>query len=59
MLSTRTQKAREMRSRQSNLMSDIENMDVMLGNYLRKELDSNLEDEVPRWTLSPTDLGWT
>ena len=33
MPSTRKQKAREKRSRQSDVMSDIENMDVMLGNY--------------------------
>ena len=33
MPSTRKQKAREKRSRQSDVMSDIENLDVMLGNY--------------------------
>ena len=32
MLSTRKQKAREKRSRQSHVMSDIENFDVVLGN---------------------------
>ena len=30
---TRKQKAREIRSRQSHEMSNIENMDVMLGNF--------------------------
>ena len=33
MPSTRKQKATEKRSRQSNVMSDIENLDVMLGNF--------------------------
>ena len=33
MPSTRKQKAKEKRSRQSDVMSDIENLDVMLGNY--------------------------
>ena len=33
MPSTRKQKAKERRSRQSDLMSDIENLDVMLGSY--------------------------
>ena len=35
MPSTRKQKAREKRSRQSDVMSDIENLDVMLGSYQR------------------------
>ena len=35
MPSTRTQKAKEKRSRQSDVMSDIENLDVMLGSYQR------------------------
>ena len=33
MPSTRKQKAREKRSKQSDVGSDIENLDVMLGNY--------------------------
>ena len=37
MPSTRKQKAREKRSRQSDVMSDIENLDVMLGNYQENE----------------------
>ena len=37
MPSTRKQKAREKRSRQSDVMSDIENLDVRLGNYQENE----------------------
>ena len=33
MPSSRKQKAREKRSRKSDVMSDIENLEVMLGNY--------------------------
>ena len=33
MPSTRKQKAKEKRSRQSDVMSDIVNLDVMLGSY--------------------------
>ena len=36
MPSTRKQKAREKRSRQSDVMSDIENLNVMLGSYQRE-----------------------
>ena len=36
MPSTRKQKAREKRSRQSDVMSDIENLDVILGSYQRE-----------------------
>ena len=39
MPSTRKQKAKEKRSRQSDVMSDLENMDILLGNYPRKELE--------------------
>ena len=39
MPSTRKQKAREKRTRQSDVMSDVENLDVMLGTYTRNELD--------------------
>ena len=42
MPSTRKQKAREKRSRQSDVMSDIENLDVMLGNYQK---DDQVRDE--------------
>ena len=37
MPSTRKQKAKEKRSRQSDVMSDIENLDVMLGKYQENE----------------------
>ena len=36
MPSTRKQKAREKRSRQSNVMSDIQNLDAILGNFQGK-----------------------
>ena len=42
MPSTRKQKARERRSRQLDLMSDVENVDIMLGSYSR---DENGNDE--------------
>ena len=35
MPSTRKQKAKEKRARQIDVMSDIENLDVMLGSYSR------------------------
>ena len=41
MPSTRKQKAKQRRSRQVDLMSDTENVDVILGSYSRNELDSN------------------
>ena len=44
MPSTRKQKAKERRSRQVDLMSDVENLDVMLGAYSRDELGSNSRD---------------
>ena len=42
MPSTRKQKAKEKRSRQSDVMSDIENLDVMLGSYQRD--NSEMQD---------------
>ena len=58
MPSTRKQKAKEKRSRQSDVLSDIENLDVMLGSYQRDssevrdraseneiELESNRREE--------------
>ena len=44
MPSTRKQKAKERRSRQVDLMSDTENLDIMLGFYSRNELESNSID---------------
>ena len=49
MSSTRKQKAREKRSRHSDVMSDIENLDVMLGNYQES-------DQVRDENLSNTDF---
>ena len=45
MPSTRRQKAKEKRSRQSDVMSDLEKIDKMLGNYSRNELDSQLGEK--------------
>ena len=46
MPSTRKQKAREKRSRKSRVMSDIENLDILLGNYQESDQvrDENLND---------------
>ena len=44
MLSNRKQKAKERRSRQADLMSGVENLDVMLGSNSRNAEKSNSED---------------
>ena len=44
MPSTRKHRAKERRSRQADIMSDVENLDVMLGSCSRNELESNSED---------------
>ena len=44
MPSSREQKAKEKQQRQSDLMSDIENLDVMLGTYSRNELAEERND---------------
>ena len=47
MPSTRKQKAKEKRSRQSDVMSDIENLDVMLGNYANSDIrDREIVDQI-------------
>ena len=48
MPSTRKQRAKERRSRQLDIMSDTENLDVMLGSYPRNELgnDSDRDGEI-------------
>ena len=46
MPSTRKQKAREKRSRQSDVMSDLENMNVMLGNYQENQSDVDSNENV-------------
>ena len=56
MPSTRKQKAREKRSRQSDVMSDLENVDIMLGNYSRNELDSQLGERETELDLESNGL---
>ena len=51
MLSTRKQKAKEKRSRQSDVMSDIENLDVMLGNYVNSDIRG--QDTVDQIEIDP------
>ena len=46
MPSTRKQKAREKRSRQSDVMSDLENINVMLGNYPENQSEVDLNENV-------------
>ena len=47
MPSTRKQKAKERRSRQLDMLSDVENVDVMLGSYSRDDEENNIsENEV-------------
>ena len=46
MPSTRKQKAREKRSRQSDVMSDMENLNAMLETYSRNGVDSQLSENV-------------
>ena len=56
MPSTRKQKAREKRSRQSDVKSDLENLDIMLGNYSRNELDSQLGERETALDLESNGL---
>ena len=44
MPSTRKQKAKEKKSKQLDVMSDLENMDLMLGAYSRNVLGSSQDD---------------
>ena len=47
MHSTSKQKAKEKRSRQSDVMSDIENLDEMLGNYANSDIrDQDTLDQI-------------
>ena len=47
MPSTRKQKAKERRSRQLDMLSDVENVDIMLGSYSRDYEENNVsENEV-------------
>ena len=59
MSSTRRQKAKEKRSRQSNMMSDLEDMNVMLGNYPGNSSDEELNENIeidPRSNGTRTDM---
>ena len=44
MPSTRKQKAKERRSRQLEMLSDVENVDIMLGSYSREDEDNNASE---------------
>ena len=44
MPSTRRQKAKERRSRQLDIMSDVENVDIMLGSYSRDDEVNNMSE---------------
>ena len=44
MPSTRRQKAKERRSRQLDIMSDVENVDIMLGSYSRDDEENNISE---------------
>ena len=47
MPSTRKQKAKERRSRQLDMLSDVENVDIILGSYSRDDEENNIsENEV-------------
>ena len=43
MPSTRSKKARARRSREADIMSDIENMDILLGNDQYNQIERDLE----------------
>ena len=64
MPSTRKQKVKEKRSRQTDVMSDIENLDVMLGKYSNSEIrdqdtvdhiEVDSESRAQQWGLGQTD----
>ena len=64
MPSTRKQKAKERRSRQLDIMPDVENVDVMLGNYSRNDQENdhcenemNLDSESSRPQLASNVTG--
>ena len=60
MASTRKQKAKEKRSRQSDVMSDLENMNVMLENYSGNHSDEELNENIEvdsRSNGTRTDMG--
>ena len=45
MPSTRKQKAKERRSRQLDMLSDVENVDIMLGSYTRGDEENNVSED--------------
>ena len=45
MPSTRKQKAKERRSRQLDMLSDVENVDIMLGSYTRDDEENNVSED--------------
>ena len=55
MPSTRKQKAKEKRSRQSDVMSDIDNLDLMLGSCARNEAESQLSQSEENVDLRPSE----
>ena len=46
MPSTRKQKAKERRSRQLDMLSDVENVDIMLGSFSRDDEENNASENV-------------
>ena len=52
MPSTRKQKAKEKRPRQSDIMSDLDNMNVLLGNYPENQSDVDLNENVDVYSRS-------
>ena len=52
MPSTRKQRAREKRSRQSDVMCDIDNLDVMLGSYQRENNEFRSESQRRRHVVN-------
>ena len=59
MPSTRKQMAKEKWSRQSDVMSGLENVDIMLGNYSGNDLDSQLGERETGGDLESTGLQTT
>ena len=50
MPSTRKQKAKERRSRQSDMLSDVENVDIKLGSYSRDDKENDISENGVNWT---------
>ena len=51
MPSTRKQKAKERRSRQLDMLSDVENVDIMLGIYSRDDEENNARENEVKFGL--------